>query len=254
MKIETTVNNLIKIVNDLSISKRHYQVFKKLIEICSITEHQRAYHFGGKEKDESYNILEKRYLELVKKDTPETEKSLIVKFYSELFNFFLSGNYADILGVIYHKLELSNKNTGQFFTPYHISEFMAEISMEAVQKTIDKQGYFTVSDPCVGAGGMVIAAASVLNKRNITKDVMIFQAIDIDELCFYMAYTQLSMLGLSGVVIWGDSLSLNKFSSRKTPALILAENETNKEFIKKLEEIKPPTDNSPPSNTQLSLF
>ncbi len=35
----------------------------------------------------------------------------------------------DLLGTLYHRLHLEQEQKGQFFTPYHISHFMAEVQM-----------------------------------------------------------------------------------------------------------------------------
>ncbi len=113
----------------------------------------------------------------------------------------------DFLGKLYMDLNLGNHWYGQFFTPYHISEFMAEtIISEDCQAEIEGKGYLSVCDPCVGAGALLIAA-NVIKKAGINyqRDVL-FVGQDIDKVAAMMAYIQLSLLGCPGYIIVGNSL------------------------------------------------
>ena len=181
--MENTIKNLTSILNQFKKSKNMFQIFSDVMEICSISEHQHIYNLGWKPKDDNYKLLEKKYLELIN-DYEKPDRDLMVKFYSTLKIFFIQGNYGDVLGEVYISLELGNKRNGQFFTPYHISKMMAEMTMTGIEEAIRNQGYFSASDPCSGAGGMLIAASDLLKTRNIAANLMIFQAIDIDRLCF----------------------------------------------------------------------
>lgn len=58
----------------------------------------------------------------------------------------------DFLGELYMNLELGNHWKGQFFTPYCVSRCMAEISLGDFQTQVDKQGWISICDPCVGGG------------------------------------------------------------------------------------------------------
>lgn len=109
---------------------------------------------------------------------------------------------------MYHRLQLHQEQKGQFFTPYHISHFMAEINMVGVEnEELKKKGYITVSDPACGAGAMLIAFANVARAHGINyqKEVLFFGQ-DIDLTAALMCYVQLSILGCPAVVIVGDSL------------------------------------------------
>lgn len=50
------------------------------------------------------------------------------------------------------RCDLGNKNTGQFFTPYHISEFMARATLEEslIKEKAEKDDILTISDFCCG--------------------------------------------------------------------------------------------------------
>ena len=116
----------------------------------------------------------------------------------------------DFLGKLYHRIGLEQEQKGQFFTPYHICEFMSEINYAGDEMLDAKTGkkYITVSDPACGAGAMLIAFANTARKYKINyQDKVLFVAQDIDETAMLMCYVQLSLLGCNAAVIRGDSLA-----------------------------------------------
>lgn len=114
----------------------------------------------------------------------------------------------DFLGELYMRLKLGDHWKGQFFTPYHISQFMAEISLQNMDQQIENQGYISVCDPTCGAGSLLIAAANKAkqSKYNFQKTVF-FVGMDIDPIVAQMCYIQLSLLGCAGYICIGNSLS-----------------------------------------------
>ena len=56
---------------------------------------------------------------------------------------------------------------GQFFTPYDVSRMMAEMTFDTVDEIIAEQGFVTVQEPACGAGGMIIAAADVIDAQGL---------------------------------------------------------------------------------------
>lgn len=115
----------------------------------------------------------------------------------------------DFLGSLYHYLELHQEQKGQFFTPYHICEFMSEIqfSETEVDEVLKEKSYISVSDPACGAGAMLIAFANVARKHGINyQEQVLFVAQDIDRTAAMMCYIQMSLLGCPAIVAIGDSL------------------------------------------------
>lgn len=116
----------------------------------------------------------------------------------------------DFLGSLYHHLELHQEQKGQFFTPYHICEFMSEIQFSDTEadEMLKERRYISVNDPACGAGAMLIAFANVARKHGINyQKHVLFVAQDIDRTAAMMCYIQLSLLGCSAVVAIGDSLA-----------------------------------------------
>lgn len=151
---------------------------------------------------------EKEYLSLINR-YGKTEQKLFVELFS-LFVLAMEENpKQDFLGTMYHRLNLHQEQKGQFFTPYHISEFMAKIQVNknALADEISQKGYISVGDPACGAGAMLIAFANVVHEENINYQKQVyFEAQDIDRTAGLMCYLQLSILGCSAAVIIGDSL------------------------------------------------
>lgn len=110
----------------------------------------------------------------------------------------------DFLGEVYSELNLTSSQHGQFFTPYPISRMMAEINLSNVQE--NQTSPISIADPCCGTGGMLIATGNVLKSRGYKLQDYMFYAQDIDWLVSMSAYVQMSLQGLQGMVVVGNSL------------------------------------------------
>lgn len=152
------------------------------------------------------DILEQKYLNIIKTYTKEKAEE-----FSKLLAFLVLGleqESQDFLGQVYMSLNLGSQANGQYFTPYSVSKFMAEINFTEIESLQNNQ-LITLSEPCCGSGALIIAFAQTLREHNINYQQKLFvEAIDISEMCFKMTYIQLSLLGIPAKVIQGDSLSL----------------------------------------------
>ena len=130
----------------------------------------------------------------------------------------------DVLGVIFHDLELHNKYKGQFFTPHHICDFIGKISLfdNSSKDIINKKGYISILEPCCGSGAMILGAACAMTSNNFNyQKQMIVTAIDIDITCVYMTYIQLALCGIPAVVIHGNVLTVDEWSRWYTPMFFI---------------------------------
>jgi type I restriction-modification system DNA methylase subunit len=170
-----------------------------------------------------YDLREACYMRIVKKYDKE-EMNLICQMLGEL-TLKLEEGHDDVLGNAFHALELHNKWHGQFFTPYCVSKMMAQMSLapaDGFKAQIEKRGYVTVCEPCVGAGAMLIAFAEAALEEGINPQRQIHMTgIDIDLKCVHMAYLQLSLLGIPAVLVHGNSLGVEQWSTWYTPAHVL---------------------------------
>jgi len=124
----------------------------------------------------------------------------------------------DFLGDIFMNHNFGNKRTGQTFTPYPISKMMARMNLADAPSILKTQRYISISDPCVGAGSMLIAAFNVAKDMGINPQAQcLFHGCDIDGIVLRMAYIQGSLLGMCGHFVHGDSLRVEQWNSFTTP-------------------------------------
>jgi type I restriction-modification system DNA methylase subunit len=152
---------------------------------------------------------EKMYLSIVKK-YKKSEMDIFPRLAAYVIEALDKNQEQDFLGELFMNLNLSNEHNGQFFTPYHVCDFMAKITCDV--DSMPKTGPITINDPACGAGATLIAAANELRKiyekRGLNfQNYVLAVAQDIDQNVGLMCYIQLSLLGLAGFVKIGDSLS-----------------------------------------------
>lgn len=96
----------------------------------------------------------------------------------------LEAESGDVLGALFHDLELHSKARGQFFTPFTLSRFMARATLgnpESMKALIAEHGFVTAMEPACGAGSMVIALAEAIHDLGINyQHHLHVTAIDID--------------------------------------------------------------------------
>ena len=88
---------------------------------------------------------------------------------------------------------------------------MARINVDhhdKIENDLEQQGYITCCDPACGAGATLIAAAEVFKERDINyQQNVLFAGQDIDSTTALMCYIQLSLLGCSGYVVIGNTIT-----------------------------------------------
>lgn len=175
--------------------------------------------------DNVWQALEDRYMSFVPKYGPEG-MALMSHLYGYT-DYALNVFGEDFLGPLYEELDLSGSaqrgSRGEFFTPAAVAKMMAQISLGDVEDIIDSKGFITVSEPCCGAGGMVIAVANVLKELGHNpQEILYVEAIDVNQTFFNVAYMQFALLGLACRVWHGNTLSLEMTELRETPHLKLS--------------------------------
>lgn len=158
-----------------------------------------------------YEEREKRYLKIIKKYNKQEQK-LFPELAAYVVIALEDNQEQDFLGSIFMELKLGSHSGGQFFTPYHICQFMAAAVEYDLVVQVKEKGYITIHDPCCGAGATLIAAIHEA-KRRLKKANMIYQnhvlvvAQDIDEIAALMCYIQLSLLGVAAYIKVGNTLT-----------------------------------------------
>lgn len=261
------MQDMVKLIHQLSYRHSTNKVFADFVEMSAIA-------LSNATDKTQYEPREKRYLEIVKHYTKE-ELNGFSKLLGMLVNH-LEEAPQDVLGEVFHALELHNERKGQFFTPFPICRMVAKMIVEDTQPDILNQyGFITISEPACGTGAMIISAAQELKDSGINYQQSIHvTAVDLDLTCVHAAYVQFSLLHIPAVVVHGNTLTLEEFSHWYTPAHALGFwddklEQKNRAF--KLKEIIANTDvcemkktdnsvslatteNTLPTGTQLKLF
>lgn len=227
-----TAETLSKRIRSVSWRWGLYDVFKDTIAMAAYSlanglefpypsqasdEERRSY---WKEHNERAYRRETAYLQIAKKYNKQ-EFTAIAEIIAEMFALLSKctrdGAFDDYLGSLYMGLELGNKSTAQFFTPYQVSKMSAKMTIGNIPDT----EVLTVADPTVGAGGMLLAAADILNEKEINyTERMLAYGCDVDLRCVQMAYLQLSLAGVPAIIEHGNSLTLEIWDVWETPAYL----------------------------------
>lgn len=200
---------IIKRINSLSGSRSPYEVFCDWVKCSALCCQNYVGNVFPQFRDRLWEQREAEYVKTIHNFGKEAEAAAnaFAEMTFSLLPMAMQENMSDILGEIYMEAGIGNKNTGQFFTPFHVSYMCAQAAMKDEIAEWDGK-VITMSEPSCGAGGMVIAAAKVLLDHGINPQLYLkVTAQDLDWKAVYMCYLQLSVLGLKAKVIQGDTLT-----------------------------------------------
>lgn len=209
-------NEIIKAIRKLGLTYSIWDVFSDFVELGALSV-ANSYKDGS----ELWEKREKQYLHTIGK-YKSNEQEILVKAFADLVMALelevSRDGPSDVLGEIFHALELHNKYKGQFFTPQHVCDMMSEIVSGNVEEVIKENGFVTLSEPSCGSGAMVLGFAKSMLKKHLNYSAQLFvEATDVDLKCVYMCYLQLSLYGIPAVVIHGNTLTLEEWDRYYTP-------------------------------------
>lgn len=182
-----------------------------------------------------FDEREQQYMTIVKKYTKQ-EVDTFADMFSILVMALEDNSEQDFLGELYMCLGLGSDHAGQFFTPYHLCEFMSAVTTpaEEFQQKIGDRGWVAVCDPTCGAGALLVAFANECRKKGINYQTdVLFVAQDIDyiletakenrmksSLCRYTASTtmQVSRCAIRKRCSPPHGSPRNRFSPKRSPA------------------------------------
>lgn len=172
---------------------------------------------------------EERYKQIMHAYEPK-ERELMAEAFAKIYALLSSvvyddGKFNDWLGELFMQTGIGNKHNGQFFTPYHISNFCAKASIDesVVRQNQQNNEIITINDPTCGAGGMLVAALETLDRDyhfNYAYNCFMLGE-DIDIRCVHMTYLQLSLAGVPAIVKHTNSLTRETWDVWKTPAFLM---------------------------------
>ncbi len=169
-----------------SLSRRHgtYYIFQDFLDL-SIN---------------AWSFDYKMDLMAIRKKYSEKERQLFGQLIHEtihiLDRMIVSDNdFYDVFGTFYEANSLTNKHFAQFFTPLHVCQLMAQL-------TLDNEAQ-NFNDPCSGSARFSLASNSV-------KPGMFHSLIDIDFTCARMSALNLMYHGIHGIIICDNGLIAGK--------------------------------------------
>lgn len=205
------MTSLSKLIAAASHRHANYSIFSDFVEMAAISLSNAV--DCGAQRDKR----EERYMQIVKQYTP-AELAKFPEMLACLVNDLASG-ISDVLGKTYHELELHNKWTGQYFTPFELCRIMAK--MTVVTKLPDC-GFLTVMEPAAGSGAMILAFIEEMKAAGFNYQTQLHvTCVDVDAKCVHMSYIQLALLHVPAVIVHGNSLSVEEWGHWHTPAHIL---------------------------------
>jgi type I restriction-modification system DNA methylase subunit len=205
------MKDMVQLIHQLAHRHSTYKVYSDFVEMSAIA-------YSNITDKAQFEKREKRYMDIVKHYTKE-EINEFPQLLAMLVNH-LEKKPKDVLGDIFHELELHNEKKGQFFTPYPLCQMMAKMMIgENAKSIMDKKGFVSLSEPSCGTGAMVIAATQELRTQGVNyQQNLHVTAVDFDSTCVHAAFVQFSLLHIPATVIHGNTISLEEFSHWFTPA------------------------------------
>lgn len=204
---------LIKLIQQLSHKYGSWQVFEDFLAMS-------AYSISNSVDWVNKDKRELQYMEIVGKYEKKELDSFPKMFYHLIEELERNVDRPkDVLGPIFHELELHNKYKGQFFTPQHVCDMMGMIT---AGDNLPERGFHSVYEPCTGSGAMILGLANALKKGGFHfQQQMVVFATDIDIKCVWMTYLQLSLYGIPAVITHGNSLTVEEWSRWYTPVYLM---------------------------------
>lgn len=209
----TPKKSIVNAIQSLSGSYAPYNIFSDWVQLCAISVQNACcmvHNKVWKDREQLYIDTARKYKD---KELEQFAKMFV------LLGDALEEEMTDVLGEVYMEAEMGNKYTGQFFTPFHVSELCAKAGIDLAE--LPETGRISLHEPSCGGGGMVIAACKVLHDAGFDYqrrlDVV---AQDLDWKGVYMTYLQLSLIGCRALVVQGDTLEEPFDRKRTDPAHI----------------------------------
>jgi type I restriction-modification system DNA methylase subunit len=243
-------------IRQLSYSQHLFTTFRHFVELSAIALSNVADPINKATRETQYLAIVKQYKPEEFRQFPPLLGMLVAA---------LEHEPTDVLGVLYHRLELHNEQSGQFFTPFPVCQAMAKMLVHDAKALVEKQEFIRAHEPCVGSGAMVIALAQALREEGMNyQQCLHVTAIDIDLLAVQMAYVHCTLLHIPALIVHGDILRLKTYSVWRTFAHVMGlwdaklardPRQLPPPAADPSQEIPiPPTAPLPPAGTQLSLF
>jgi type I restriction enzyme M protein len=127
-----------------NILNRLKAALKYIDERLGLFDDELDFIMGGSKEENIYEVLQKLN-QIYFEDVAKKDKTIFQNSFQRLLEYFA---------------ENSDKNAGEFFSPHHIGELMAEL----VIQSMNNKPINSIYDPACGVGGFLIKASETLQK------------------------------------------------------------------------------------------
>ena len=208
---------LVKLLKGLTGKYRFWTVFEAFVEAVALSMQNSVTLHGNPRHAER----EERYQRIIDLDPERADV-----FPQALAHLAMAlEELHDALGLIFHEHDLASDDMGQFFTPYHISRFMAQLNLgsaDDLKAHVEQHGHLTLHEPAAGAGGMVIAMADTMRSMGVEPQRHLHATCwELEATAAHMCFVQLSLLHIPAVIVMGNTLTQEVREVMETPARVL---------------------------------
>lgn len=183
--------NFMILFDKLILSHDRVDVFRDFLDMSLFVLSGGAYRDDYERINKSYDVQEKDFF---------IQMLQIVANHSECFY--------DLLGDIFMDC-ISRGHNGQFFTPIHVADFMAEM----ICGTKIRPGQ-SVYDPTCGSGRLLLSAVKCCTKDRPNERIFCYGS-DIDLTCVKMTAVNMLMNSIPGEIAWMNPLTMEHWRSYK---------------------------------------
>jgi type I restriction-modification system DNA methylase subunit len=200
-------------IRQLAYGQHLFTVFRHFVELSALTLSNVADPINKAAREAQYLTIVTQYKPAEFRQFPSLLGMLAA---------CLEHEPTDVLGRLYHRLELHNHQSGQFFTPFPVCLAMAKMLVHDVKHLVEEQEFIRAHEPCVGSGAMAIALAHALREEGINyQQCLHVTAIDLDIVAVHMAYVQCTLLHIPAIILHGDTLRGEVYSQWRTFAHVM---------------------------------
>lgn len=188
---------------DSFMSHNHWEVYTDFLQLaadCFMSDHTPEHP------------REKHYMDIMRKYR-ENEQRYFGEMLACVMSYMQMTN-RECLSEMWEEYS-ANAALGQFFTPWHVCQLMAETQLQSVdweKFTPEKKCY--ISDPSCGGGRTLTAALKKVPMHKL--DSVCFHGIDIDSNVCYVTALNMLFFNANSYIVHGNALTLEVWHVYRT--------------------------------------
>ena len=206
--MDISIKSIVKKIQNTDHKYNYDEIFFDWIKSMFYSYVNTCNKIGYSDREDKFKRLEEKHGQQTMEIFKQCHSELVMLFENKI---------DDYLGKIFYELGMHNKMKGQFFTPLHLSKFMAETRVNELIKILEVKNIAKVIDAACGSGSLILGMLAVLKEKGINYQNRIFvYCSDLDENAIQMTYVQLTLVGAMARCENKNALSEELFGSWDT--------------------------------------